>query len=329
PYAQRVAAAFGTEHHAQGVKASAMDWLQKLVWHCDEPFADSSALPTFLLCEMTRREVTVALSGDGSDELFGGYDRYTRMLRRRKWRLVPDAVRRQLTACGRRLPPRTRGKAFLQSLALDDYHFFCHDLRPLEAQDLLDADFLGQLGSPQPYRFAESYRLPSRPGEYLSPFMYYDAKVYLPDDILVKVDRMSMAHSLETRQPFLDHRLAEFVARIPARLKVRQRLGGSIMKYILKQSCRHLLPPETLRRRKHGFTLPVDQWFRHELRDMVLDLLSASHLQHLGVLNPQTVTRLVDEHLHGQRNHKEVLWACLVFVLWADSQPALPQVGAR
>ncbi len=269
---------------------------------------------------MKRREVTVALSGDGGDELFGGYDRYLRIQQRHKWGLVPQALRQQLASYGGRLPRHTRGKAFLQSLALDDYHFFCHGLRPLEAQQLLAPEFLDQLGAPTPYRFADAYRLPSQAGESLSPFMYYDAKVYLPDDILVKVDRMSMAHSLETRQPFLDHRLAEFVARMPARFKVRQRLGHAITKYILKRSCQHFLPLETLKRRKHGFTLPVDQWFRHELRDMMLDLLSPEHLRQVGVLNPQTVPKLVSEHLEGKRNHKEVLWACLVFVLWSRNQ---------
>ncbi len=221
-FAAQVASAFGADHHDQIVKASAMELLHRLVWHCDEPFADSSALPTFLLSEMTRRGVTVALSGDGGDELFGGYDRYARILRRRTWSRWPKAWRQQLAKIGRRLPRHARGKAFLQSQPIDDYPFFCLGLRPQEVGELLAPEVLGQASEMDAYRFASTYDIPRQAHDRLAPFLYFDAKVYLPDDILVKVDRMSMAHGLETRQPFLDHRLVEFVARMPSAFKVRR-----------------------------------------------------------------------------------------------------------
>ncbi len=328
-FAQQAATAFGADHHAQVVKASAMDLLHRLVWHCDEPFADSSALPTFLLSEMTRRGVTVALSGDGGDELFGGYERYDRILRRRKWSRLPAALRRQLAKVGQRLPRHARGKAFLQSLALDDYPFFCLGLQPQEVSEFLSADVLAPDGTAamDPYRFASAYELPEQGRDRLAPFLYFDAKVYLPEDILVKVDRMSMAHGLETRQPFLDHRLVEFVARMPSALKVRRTARGYETKYLLKKAFRDLLPPVTRQRRKHGFTLPVDHWFRHELRDMVHDLLAPSHLQSLGLFEPKAVSRLVNEHVEERRNHKETLWALVVFVLWHQHQDPWPMTA--
>ncbi len=327
-FAQEVADAFGADHHTQIVKASAMALLQRLVWHCDEPFADSSALPTFLLSDMTRRGVTVALSGDGGDELFGGYDRYERILRRRKWSRLPIAWRRQLAEVGRRLPRHARGKAFLQSLELDDYPFFCLGLRPLEVETFLSPEVLAQPHAADPYRFASSYEVTPPTGDRLAPFLYFDAKMYLPEDILVKVDRMSMAHGLETRQPFLDHRLVEFVAHMPSTFKVRRTMGGYHTKYMLKKAFHDLLPPATQRRRKHGFTLPVDHWFRHDLRDMVHDLLAPAHLQQIGLFEPRAVSQLVREHVDEGRNHKETLWALLVFALWHQHQQQRPTAGA-
>lgn len=327
-FAEQAADAFGADHHAQIVKASAVELLHRLVWHCDEPFADSSALPTFLLSEMTRRSVTVALSGDGGDELFGGYDRYERILRRRQWSRWPKAWRRQLAKIGQRLPRHARGKAFLQSLPLDDYPFFCLGLRPQEVGELLSAAVLAQAPAMDPYRFASASALLAHSHDQLAPFLYFDAKVYLPDDILVKVDRMSMAHGLETRQPFLDHRLVEFVARMPSRFKVRRTASGYETKYLLKKAFRDLLPPVTRQRRKHGFTLPVDHWFRHELRDMVHDLLAPAHLQSLGLFESRAVSRLVHEHIEEGRNHKETLWALMVFMLWHQHQAQWLVTGA-
>ncbi len=324
-FAEQAAAAFGAEHHAQIVKASSMELMHRMVWHCDEPFADSSALPTFLLSEMTRRGVTVALSGDGGDELFGGYDRYERILNRRKWSRLPIGLRQRLAGVGRRLPRHARGKAFLQSLQLDDYPFFGLGLRPQEIGEFLSADVLAR--EPDPYRFASSYELPSQARDRLAPFLYFDAKVYLPEDILVKVDRMSMAHGLETRQPFLDHRLVEFVARMPSTLKVRRTARGYETKYLLKKAFRDLLPPVTRQRRKHGLTLPVDHWFRHEWCDLVHDLLAPAQLQSLGIFDAPAVARLVREHVDEGRNHKETLWALVVFALWHQSQTQWPRTG--
>lgn len=311
-FALEVSRSFGTEHKEQIVSASAISLINDLVWHFDEPFGDSSAIPTYLLSEMTRQKVKVALSGDGGDELFAGYNRYLRMDRRKKWQLLPRPLLNQLANVGRILPKHTRGKAFLQSLSIEDYPFFCLGGAPAQIESLLSEEFKAEIKGLNPYRFSEMYSLNMGEKEYISPFMYYDAKVYLPDDILVKVDRMSMAHSLETRVPFLDHRLVEFVATIPAGLKLRGKIG----KYILKRSFNKLLPEVIQKRQKHGFTLPVDLWFRGELREMALDVLSENHIKRIGILKPKAVSQMLNDHLQGKANHKERLWSCFVFVLW-------------
>ena len=318
-FALEVSRSFGTEHKEQIVEASAVGLINDLVWHFDEPFGDSSAIPTYLLSKMTRQNVKVALSGDGGDELFAGYNRYVRMDGRKKWNLLPRPLLKQLSTIGRILPKDTRGKAFLQSLDIEDYPFFCFGSEPMQLEGLLSEEFKEEVKTLNPYRFSERYFLDLGRREYIAPFMYFDAKVYFPDDILVKVDRMSMAHSLETRVPFLDHRLVEFVATIPANLKLRKSLGGKIGKYILKRAFKKLLPEVIQKRPKQGFTLPVALWFRDELREMALDVLSESHVKRMGILNPQAVSRMLNEHIQGNANHKRKLWACFVFVLWYQS----------
>ncbi len=315
-FALEVSRAFGTEHQEKIVEASAIGLVNHLVWYFDEPFGDSTAVPNYLLSEMTRRNVTVALSGDGGDELFAGYKRYFRMDERKKWNLLPRSFRKKLAATGKILPKHTRGKAFLQSLGIEDYPFFCLGSAPTQLEDLLSEDFKEEISGCNPYRFSDMYFMNTGEREYLSPFMYYDTKVYLPDDILVKVDRMSMAHSLETRVPFLDHRLVEFVATIPDNLKLRKSAGGKIGKYILKRTFDTLLPEVIQKREKHGFTLPVDLWFRDELREMALDVLSENAVKRIGILDPRAVSQMLDEHLQGKANHKDTLWSCFVFVLW-------------
>ena len=315
-FAFEVSRVFGTEHKEQIVEASAIGLINDLVWYFDEPFGDSTAIPNYLLSEMTRQNVTVALSGDGGDELFAGYKRYFRINERKKWNLLPRPIRKQLAATGRILPKYTRGKAFLQSLGIEDYPFFCLGSAPTQLEGLLSEEFKAEIRVCNPYRFSEMYFMNAGEREYLSPFMYYDTKVYLPDDILVKVDRMSMAHSLETRVPFLDHRLVEFVATIPDNLKLRKSIRGKIGKYILKKAFNTVLPEVIQKRKKHGFTLPVDLWFRGELRDMALDILSEGHVKRIGILNPRAVSQILNEHFQEKASHTETLWSCFVFVLW-------------
>ncbi len=318
-FALEISRAFGTEHREQIVEASAIDLINNLVWYFDEPFGDSTAVPNYLLSEMTRQNVTVALSGDGGDELFAGYKRYFRMDDRKKWNLLPRGLRKQLAATGRILPKHMRGKAFLQSLGIEDYPFFCLGSAPTQIESLLSEEFKAEILECNPYRFSEMYHLDAGEREYLSPFMYYDTKVYLPDDILVKVDRMSMAHSLETRVPFLDHRLVEFVATIPDDLKLQKSREGRIGKYILKKTFNAFLPEVIQKREKHGFTLPVDLWFRDELREMALDVLSESQIKRIGILDPRAVSQMLNEHIQGKASHTETLWSCFVFVVWYEN----------
>ncbi len=326
-FALEVSRAFGTEHKEQIVEASAIGLIDDLVWYFDEPFGDSTAIPNYLLSEMTRQNVTVALSGDGGDELFAGYKRYFRMDERKKWNLLPRVLRKQLAATGRILPKHARGKAFLQSLEIEDYPFFCLGSALAQLESLLSKEFKAEIRKLNPYRFSEMYEQDVGDKEYLAPFMYYDTKVYLPDDILVKVDRMSMAHSLETRVPFLDHRLVEFVATIPDDFKLRKSMRGKIGKYILKRAFKTILPEVIQKRQKHGFTLPVGHWFRGELREMVLDVLSDGHVKRIGILNSRAISQMLKEHIQGEVSYTETLWSCFVFVLWYQNWIEKKPVG--
>ncbi|MBI1923531.1 asparagine synthase (glutamine-hydrolyzing) [Candidatus Poribacteria bacterium] len=314
-YARVVAQHFQTSHHEFIVRPSAIDLVEKLVWHFDEPFGDSSAIPTYLVSKIAREHVTVALSGDGGDELFAGYDRYQMVLQRRKWYRMPQSLRRFVAhQIGDWLPPTARGKEFLQSLALDEFRHFCLGLREGRNRELFSKDFLKSIDGLDAFAIPRWYSLePSQ--EYLNPFLFFDTKVYLPDDILVKVDRMSMANSLETRVPFLDHNLVEFAATIPCHLKIR----GGISKYILKRSMNKFLPPALLSRGKHGFTLPVDLWFRHELKPLAFDMLSGAGIEESGLFNVDYIEKILKEHLAERKNHKELLWSLLMFQLWYES----------
>ena len=314
-FARIVAKQFGTEHQEFVVKPSAIELVDKLAWHFDEPFADSSAIPMYLVSKMTREHATVALSGDGGDELFVGYERYKRILKRHKWLgAIPKPMRMLGASIGHRLPRRARGKAFLQSLALDEFRFFCVGLSDSDNQSLFSRDFLNAIQPIDSLSVANPYRLEN--AEFLSQFSFVDTMLYLPDDILVKVDRMSMAVSLEARPPFLDHRVVELLGQMPAALKYR----NGVSKYLLKVAFRDLLPHTIVNRSKHGFTLPVDLWFRGELRSLAEDLFAPARLNRSGIFNSDYLQLLLQEHLSGQKNHKTQLWSLLMFLLWYDSE---------
>src|ERR1035438_2861013 len=279
--ARKFAETLGAKHFEQIVEPHAIDLISKLAWHYDEPFADSSAVPTYYVSQEARRHVTVALSGDGGDENFAGYRRYKLTMREDQLRsYVPAGVRQTVFGPLGELYPKMdwaprmfRAKSTFQSLArtstVEGYFSGISCCPPALKKQLLTGDIQRQLNG---YDSAEVMRYHwNRAGtlDPLSRIQYVDMKTYLVDDILVKVDRASMAHSLEVRCPLLDHKLMELIAQIPSRLKLRNGQG----KYIFKKSLQTILPPEVLNRRKRGFAMPVAEWFRGQLKEFAYDTL--------------------------------------------------------
>ena len=317
-HARTVARHFGTDHHEFVVKPDAIGILDRLVWHFDEPFADSSAIPTWYVSEMARRHVTVVLSGDGGDELFGGYDRYVPHPRVVAFdRYSPRALRRVAAIAAARLPHGARGKNFLRHVGrdeqgryLDAIRFFGSDEKPA----LLTSDVRRELHGPDPEtRLARHFeRFAQLP--WPSQMMRFDAETYLPEDVLTKVDRMSMAHSIESRVPLLDNEVIDFAATLPASLKIKH----GRRKHVLKEVAATLLPRAILDRRKQGFGVPLGTWFRGNLRELFADtLLSPSSLQR-GYFEPAFVRQIVDEHLAARRDHTLRLWQLVVFERWCQ-----------
>jgi asparagine synthase (glutamine-hydrolysing) len=315
-HARRVAEHFGTEHHEFVVRPDGLSILDQLIGHFDEPFADSSAIPTWYVSEIARRHVTVVLSGDGGDELFGGYDRYLPHPRVAQFDSLPVPGKRQVAGLvWPLLPHGARGKNFLRHVSrsddgryLDSIAFF----QPDEKQALYTADVRRALGRDNAEnelarRFARFQALPAH-----SRMMRFDFETYLPEDVLTKVDRMSMAHSIESRVPLLDNEVIEFASTLPASLKI---VNGR-RKHVLKEAARRLLPPEILDRKKQGFGVPLGVWFRGGLADVFSDVLRSPTTRQRGYFEPSFIDRIVSEHLTAKRDHTLQLWQLLVFELW-------------
>ena len=323
-HARTVATALGTDHHELLVKPDAITDLPKLVWHLDQPFADSSSLPTYYVSRAIREHVTVALSGDGGDELFAGYQRRygIHRLEQRLRRVIPGPVRRGVLAPLARLYPRSeriprplRFKLVLSNLGqsferayFNDMSLFLED----EKQALCTPEFLAQTRHHNPLAAFARHFERVRDADPLSRVLYVDFKTWLANDILVKVDRMSMACSLEVRAPLLDHKIIEFAASLPSKLKFR----GSISKYLLKRHLASRLPAADVHRRKQGFELPLATWLRGNLKDMASDLLFSTRATGRGYVRPEAVKRIWEAHQSGARNHSSQLWALMVLELW-------------
>jgi asparagine synthase (glutamine-hydrolysing) len=316
PHARRVARHLGTDHHELVVRPDALGILDRVVWHFDEPFADSSAIPTWYVSEMARRHVTVVLSGDGGDELFGGYTRYLPHPRVESFdRLAPGVGRALAAATWRALPHGARGKNFLRHVARDPRGRYIDSMTFYHADErraLLSPALRAEIGhwNAEEHFSAPFQRFGGLPLE--AQLMAFDFETYLPEDCLVKVDRMSMAHSIESRVPLLDHLVIEFAASLPASV----RMPGGRLKHLLKEVAFSLVPREMLDRPKQGFAVPVGRWFRGALRDAFGDILGAPLTRQRGYFNPAFVDRVVAEHLSGRRDHTTRLWMLLVFELW-------------
>jgi asparagine synthase (glutamine-hydrolysing) len=314
-YARLVARHFGTDHHEFVVKPDGLSILGDLIAHFDEPFADSSAIPTWYVSEIARRHVTVVLSGDGGDELFGGYDRYLPHPRVAQFDRIPvPGLRAAASLAWPLLPHGTRGKNFLRHVAkdaagryFDSIAYFHRDER---AALYSGAARQALASGAEQTLWRHLDRFAALPHD--SRMMRFDFETYLPEDVLTKVDRMSMAHSIESRVPLLDNHVIDFAATLPARFKIK----NGRRKHILKQALEPLLPAGILDRKKQGFGIPLGTWFRGGLTDLFSDVLEAPRTRQRGYFEPAFVSRLLKEHLSGQRDHTLRLWQLLVFELW-------------
>jgi asparagine synthase (glutamine-hydrolysing) len=331
-YARIAARHFGADHHEFVVTPDVCRLVEEVVWHHDEPFADVSSVPTYVVSKMAREHVTVALSGDGGDEVFGGYERYVVDRRRRRYERIPAFLRRALLRASRALPQGAYGKRFLRNIALepaaryvDSVTYFDRDAQ----LNLFSEDARLAMAGYDPARRFERTFAATAARSRLERLLYLDSKTYLPGDILVKVDRMSMANSLETRAPLLDHRLIEFAQTIPASLKLR----GLETKYILKRAAAGLIPEEIINRPKQGFDVPIRRWFNRELREMLDDTLNDRRARERGDFNHRAVVAILDEHRRGVRDHSRQLWSLLVLELWRrafiDRPPEMRFAGAK
>jgi asparagine synthase (glutamine-hydrolysing) len=325
-YARRVAQVYDTDHHEEVVRPDGVGVLEKLVAHFDEPFGDTSALPTWYVCELAAREVTVVLSGDGGDEMFGGYTRYIPDKRVTAVdRYAPAALRRVAGRVGARLPQGATGKRFLQHVAQDARGRYLDAIGFFTAGDkahLLSPDVRRRLSSGNPEdrlgRHFDRYAQLSWP----SQMMRFDVETYLPEDILTKVDRMSMAHSIEARVPLLDNDVIDFASSLPACFKIRD----GRHKHVLKEVAARFLPGELIDRRKQGFGVPLDAWFRGSLREVFADTLLSTRSLERGYFQPSFVRGLINEHLAARRDHTFRLWQLVVFERWLQ-QYVDPIVG--
>jgi len=323
-FARQVAQQFHTDHHEEVVRPNALEILNKLVWHYDEPFADSSAIPTYYVSRAARRHVTVALGGDGGDESFAGYRRYVfDQWENRLRQFVPQLFRRAVFGpLGRWYPalawaPRIfRAKATLQSLSrspLEGYFNSISIFRPQEKSRLFTADFHQTLAGYDSIEVLRYHYDRAGTDDLLSRIQYVDIKTYLPDDILVKVDRASMAVSLEVRAPLVDHCLMERAAAIPSPLKLNGRTGKLIFKKMMSSA----LSDDILYRSKQGFTVPLDRWFRAELRDMAYDAIFSSADD--GLLDRRFLKKIWDQHQQRRYDRSAHLWAVLMFQKWKET----------
>lgn len=310
-YARQVANRFGTDHYEYEVAPDAVAVLANVVSQFDEPFGDASAIPTWYLSQFTRRHVTVALSGDGGDESFGGYRRYREILGRRDLRWVRKFFKPFATVVSRFVPSRLPGYRTVLCCGQGNPEFYILGSRDLEARRLLHRDIEEQLPDSASEQF-QDYLDDRLWGDPLLRYSDFDIHWYLPDDILVKVDRMSMAHSLEVRAPFLDHRIVEWAARLPCAWK----LNSNDSKLILKEAFRELLPPGVLQPRKRGFSMPLHKWLLSELRPTVEAAISDTAIERAGLLRLATARQWAYEHWSGIRDRSAQLWWILVFTQW-------------
>ncbi|NRR30565.1 amidotransferase 1, exosortase A system-associated [Oxalobacteraceae bacterium] len=319
PHAQEVADRYATRHHVEQVGHDDFSLIGQLASLYDEPFADSSALPTYRVCELARRHVTVALSGDGGDENLAGYRRYRMHVNEERWRgLLPLALRQPLFGMLGRLYPKAdwaprplRAKTTFEALARDTVAAYFHSVAivpdALRAR-LFSPAFQRSLGGYRAVEVLRGHAVASPTGDPLSLVQYLDFKTYLPGDILTKVDRASMAHALEVRVPLLDHQLVEWISGLPPQLKLHQGRG----KYLFKRAMENDLPAHLLHRGKMGFSVPMAAWLRGPLRQRLRDALLGPTLADSGIFNLPEIASMLEQHQSGRRDYSAPLWSLLM-----------------
>jgi asparagine synthase (glutamine-hydrolysing) len=324
-HAKRIAHKFNTEHKEFILQPQALDLTKKLIHHLDEPFGDFSIFPTYLVSKMARTHVKVILSGDGGDELFAGYEHYQAQALS-KSRLFA-LLQRPLPAVMKYFRPSAKKKGVWNKIkryaqgfehSPNMRHFrWMMFFSEASKERLYSPDFLQNLdrttdlhdSPPLADLFGQMMQFDDITGE-----LYLDFRTYLVDDILFKVDRMSMAASLETRVPLLDHKIVEYAFALPGSLKLK----GMTTKWILKKTMERLLPKENIYRRKEGFSIPIKHWLRNELKDLMLGYLDEQRIQREGLFNYKPIKRMIDRHLAGNENYSHQLWALLVFEIWRE-----------
>jgi asparagine synthase (glutamine-hydrolysing) len=311
--ARLVAETFGTRHHEQILAPDALAVLPKLVWHFDEPFADSSAVPTFYVSQAARRDVTVILSGDGGDELFAGYRSYLNRDRYARYKAIPAPLRKTLLgAAAKALPWNAPGRNLLRHLSAMEAHERGDkpELFPPIKEALFNPDWTRRLEASDPAAFLRYWG--NAPAGGLSRLQYLDTKVYLPEDILTKVDRMSMACSLETRAPLLDYTVAEFAATIPPEMHMRDGRG----KYVLRKLAGRFLPAAVLQKKKQGFAIPREKWFQGDLKDFAWSTLTSEAFKSRGYFRQDRIEAILSGHADGKKDYGMWIWSLINFELW-------------
>jgi len=321
-YARKIAERFHTDHHEFTVRPKALDILALLVERYGEPYADSSCIPTYYVSKQTREYVTVALNGDGGDELFAGYERYQAMIAAEIYQKLPDIPKKIISRILNSLPDSVNPKNSLRRIKR---FFMAINLPTLERyrrwvgifdnglkESLYTTDFKNRI-----MKDSASDSLAPNLGNLkelnlLDRLLMTDTLTYLPGDLLVKVDITSMANSLEARSPFLDHKLMEFAARLPAEYKMKR----FIKKYILRKAVKDLIPQENIQRRKMGFGVPVGEWFRNDLKDFLCEILLSRKFLGRGYFRPELVRNIVLQHIGGRQDYSFQIWALLMFELW-------------
>ncbi len=327
-YARMIAEKFKTEHHEFIIKPDVVELADNLVKFLDEPFGDFSIFPTYLVSKKAREYVTVVLSGDGGDELFAGYDSYIAdKIAKKYYSRFPEQFRNGVvTSFFDLIPPSSKkkglinkAKRFVEGMKLPhDLHHtrWMIFLQQAEKDLLYNSDVKSGIQEFDPFKFTRNYfaNVSYNRSDEINKQMYVDLKMYLVDNILVKVDRMSMATSLEARVPFLDYRFVEFAATIPGEYKMQ----GRKTKVILKQAMEGLLPKEILYRGKEGFSIPIKNWLKKDLKPLMMETLAPEKIRREGFFNSDYIQKLIRQHLAGQENHSHRLWALIIFGRWYD-----------
>ncbi|NEQ64715.1 MAG: asparagine synthase (glutamine-hydrolyzing) [Symploca sp. SIO2D2] len=323
-YARQVAQHIQAEHYEQIVKADAAEILPQLVWHAEEPTADSSMVAVYYLAQMARQQVTMVLAGDGADEILAGYETYQAYYLHRLYQFIPAWLRKKAIApLINRLPVSDakvswdfKLKRFVAGgeLSAEDAHASWRMIFNAEARQELLSPVANRPGVGadvlELYRHTFARTNACHP---LNRLLYVDTRFYLPNDMLVKTDRMTMAHGLEAREPYLDHRLVEFAASVPPNLKLKH---WRQKKYLLKASMGGKLPSDILWRKKQGFNLPNSRWLKRELKVLFTDILSAKHLQEMEILDQQAVAKLLDDHFQDKADNSHQIWCIMTLALW-------------